>query len=408
MTTRRRIAWIVGIFSAAAILSATLDSAASAYLHGFDQRRLMKVALEHERAANYQRPIVVGMPLPQNAVINYRTVFANLKTLSKDTLKQSGTLVNQDIAVDLRSVQSFLSAHCDEVQSPQFRDALRCTHCDWQLGNASDSVGVEALFLGNCLVLSGHSFRGLHERHRSAQSYLEALSFACDLGQGDFGTNLIGIAVATSALRGLTHLVESTGDDTALLQHVSRLVSDVTDRLPSMSIGIRFLSAELAARLRAEAQSSARSLDRFGVVVPSRAFPAWQLRRHESFLDKLEQAAGSDDVDKRLELARQFRAYAAASDSEAFKRVPTIIPEAIRDAESVRLQYGLLRAVVAVQDWRIQHRLFPTDAAQLPRFIGESHLRYESIDGGKGYRIVVARGDRAGEELIRHTPGTLR
>jgi hypothetical protein len=276
------------------------------------------------------------------------------------------------------------------------------------LASASDSASVGAIFLGNCLVLSGHSSGGLREWRRSAQSYVEALSFACDLGQGDFWTNLIGITVATSALRGLTQLVESAGDDTAFLQYVSRLLSDVADRLPSMSTGIRSLNAAVAAGLVVEARSFARSLNRFGVVVPGTAFAAWRLRRHESYFDKLEQAAGGGDVEQRVELARQVRTYAAASGSAAFKWVPTILPEAILSAESVPLQYVSLRAAITVHEWRIQHGLFPTEVAQLPLFPRESNLKYEPIDGGKGYRIVVTRGYRAGEVLIAHTPGTLR
>lgn len=367
----------------------------------------MKVALDQERAANYRRPIVVGTPLPQNAVTKYRTAFANLKTLSKDTSTQSGTLVNQGITVDLATAHSFLAAQCGEVRTPEFRDALRCTRCDWQLGSASDIVGVGALFLGNCLVLSGHSNGGVREWRRSAQSYVEALSFACDLGQGDFMTNLFGITVATAALRGLTQLVESAGDDTAFLQHVSRLLSDVADRLPSMSTGIRSLNAAIAAGLVVEARSSARSLNRIGVVVPGTAFAAWRLRRHESYLDKLEQAAGGGDVEQRVELARQVRTYAAASGSAAFEWVPTIIPEAILDEDSVALLYGSLRAAITVHEWQIQHGLFPTDVDQLPLFPRASNLKYEPIDGGKGYRIVVTRGYRAGEVLIAHTPGGL-
>ena len=408
MTTRRRIAWILGVLSAAAIVSAALDSAASGYLHRFDDRRLMNVALDRERAADYRRPIVVGTPLPQNAVTKYRTAFANLKTLPKDTSRQLGALVNQGIAVDLATAHAFLAAQCGEAQSPHVRDALRCTRCDWQLGGASDRPGAETLFLGNCLVLSGHSSGGVREWRRSAQSYVEALSFTCDLGQGDFWANLVGIRVATSALRGLTQLVLSAGDDAAFLQHVSRLLSDVTDRLPSLNTGIRSLNAELAAGLVAEARSSARSLNRLGVVVPGTAFAVWRFRRHESYLDKLEQAAGGGDVEQRVELARQVRMYAAASGSEAFKWVPTILPEAIIDEESVPLQYGSLRAAITVHEWRIQHGSFPTDVAQLPLFSRESNLNYEPIDGGKGYRIVVSRGYRAGEVLIAHTPGTLR
>jgi hypothetical protein len=407
MTTRRRIAWILGVLSAAAIVSATLDAPASGYLHRFDDRRLMKVALDQERAANYRRPLVVGTPLPQNAVTKYRTAFANLKTLPKDISRQSGALVNQGIAVDLATAHAFLAAQCGEARSPHVREALRCTHCDWQLGGASDGPGAETLFLGNCLVLSGHSSGGVREWRRSAQSYVEALSFACDLGQGDFRVNLVGIRVATSALRGLTQLVLSAGDDAAFLQHVSRLLSDVTDRLPSMNTGIRSLNAEVAARLVVEARSSARSLNRIRVVVPGTAFAVWRLRRHESYLDKLEQAAGGGDVEQRVELARQVRTYAAASGGEAFKWVPTILPEAIIDAESVPLQYGSLRAAITVHEWRIQHGSFPTDVAQLAPFLRESNLDYEPIDGGKGYRIVVSHGYRAGEVLIAHTPGTL-
>jgi hypothetical protein len=405
VTTRRRIAWVLGVFSAAAIVSAALDSAASGHLRRFDDRRLMNVTLERERATTYRRPIIVGTPLSQNAVTEYRPVFANLEMLPKDTSKQLGALVNQGISVDLAIAGSFLAAECGEVQSPRFRAALRCTRCDWQLGSASDPVGVEALFLGNCLVLAGHSSGGVRDWRRSAQSYTEALSFACDLGQGNLWTNLMGITVATSALRGLTQLVESAGDDPTFLQRVSGLLSDISDRLPSVNTGIRALHAELAGRLAADARSYARSFDRFGVVVPGRAFAVWRLRRHESFLEKLEQAAGGGDVEQRVELARQVRTYAADSGSEAFKSVPTIVPEAILTAESVRLQFGSLRAAIAVHEWRMQHGSFPTDGARLPVFSGEASFRYEPIESGKGYRIVVNRGSRAGEVLIAHQPG---
>lgn len=409
MTTRRRIAWIVGVVAAAAIVSAFLDLAASRYLYRFDGRRLTSAAVDQERTANYRRPIVVGTPLSDNAATKYRTAFANLRTLPKDTTSQLGALVNQGIAVDLAAAKSFLAAQCGEVQSREFRDALRCTRCDWQLGSASDGAGVEALFLGNCLVLSGHVSARSREWRGSAQSYVEALGFACDLGQGDFWANLMGIAVATSALRGLTDLVEPAGHDADFLQHVSQLLSsDLTDRLPSMTTGIRSLRAELAPGLLAEAHSLARSLNHFGVVVPGTAFAAWRLWRQESVLDKLEQAAAGGDIEQRVELAREVRAYAAVSGSEAFKRLPTIIPEAILSTESVQLQYALVRAQTFMHEWRLQHGSFPTDVAQLPPFFRDFELQYELIDAGKGYRIVATRGDRAGEVLITHPSGALR
>lgn len=409
MTTRRRIAWIVGVPAAAAILSAILDTAASRYLYRLNDRRLISVALYQERAANYRRPIVVGTPLSQNAATKYRTAFANLETLPKDTSRILGTLVNQGLTVDLATAQSFLSAQCGDVQSREFRNALRCTHCDWELSTASDGVGIEALFLGNCLVLSGHSSGRSREWRRSAQSYVEALAFACDLGQGDFWANLMGIAVATSALRGLMDVVAVAGRDAAFLQHVSQILPmDLTDRLPSLTNGIRSLGAELAAGLIAEAESSARFLNRVGVVVPGTALAVWRLRRHELVLDKLEKAAGGGDVEQRAELARQVRVYASTSGSEAFKRVPTIIPEAILSAESVPLQYGSVRAQIFVHEWRLQHGSFPTDVVELPPFLRDAKVKYEPIDGGKGYRIVVTRGHRTGEVLITHTPGTLQ
>lgn len=407
MTTQLRIAWIVGVLAAAVLLRVTLDSAASRYLRRFEDHRLMNVALDRERAANYRRPIVIGTPISENAAAKYRTVFANLETLPKDTSRQVGALVNQGITVDVATARSFLADQCGEVQSREFRDGLRCTQCDWQLSSAFHGPGLDALFLGNCLVLSGHSSGGSRDWRRSAQSCVEALAFACDLGQADFSANLVGLAVATSALRGLSDLLRSAGHDAAFLRYVSQLLSsNLTERLPSMTAGIRSRRAELATHLMAEAQVTAGTLNRVGVVVPGTAFAAWRLRQHESVLDKLEQAAAGGDAEQRVALAREVREYANASGSQAFKRVPTIIPEAILDAESVALQYGLVRAQIFIHEWRLQHGSFPTDVAQLRPFLRKSTLQYEPIDRGKGYRIVVARGYRAGEVLITHSPGT--
>ena len=409
MTTRRRIAWIVGVVAAAAILSASLDSAVSGYLYRSNNHLLRNVALDQARAANYRRPIVVGTPLSENAATKYRSALANFKMLPKQESRELGALVNQGLSVDLAIAAPFLHAHCAEIQSREFRDALRCTRCDWQLSSGSNAGGVDALFLGNCLLLSGHSSGRSGEWRRGAQWYVEALAFACDLGQGDFSANLVGIALATSALRGLTDLLDSAGHDAALVRQLAQLLpSDLADGLPSVRSGIGFLRIGLAAELISDAQSSARSLNRLGLVVPGTAFAVWRLRRHEAILDKLERVAAGGEVEQRVELARQVRAYASESGSEAFKRLPTIIPEAILSAEVVQLEYGSVRAQLFVHQWRLQHGSYPTDEGQLPPFVRDSKIQYEPIDGGKGYRIVVARGYRTGEVLTTNSGGPSR
>lgn len=407
MTTRRRIALILGVLVAASILSAILDSAASQYLHQFNESRQVNLAIAQESAASYRRPIVVGVPLEENAATRYRSAFTNLESLPHDTSRQLGALVNQGTALDISTAQSFLAAQCGEVQSREFRDALRCTRCDWQLPRQGQGTGLAALFLGNCLVLSGHFSGSLREWHQSAQSYVEALGFACDLAQGDFSAGLVGIAVATSALRGLADLVASAGDDASFLRHLSQLLSsELRDRLPSMSNGIRSLKASLAAELIAEAQATAQSVNRVGVVVPGTALAGWRLRRHEAVLDRLDDVAEGGEAERRAKLAREIRAYAYSSGSEAFKRMPTVVPEAILSAESVALQYGLVRAQILVHEWRLGHDVFPTDVADLPALLDNSNLEYQPIDNGKSYRIIVKRGHRADEVLFTHRPGT--
>ena len=88
VTTRRRIAWIVGVVAAAAILSASLDSAASGYVYRSNNHLLRNVALDQARAANYRRPIVVGMPLSESAATKYRSALANFKMLPKQESRE--------------------------------------------------------------------------------------------------------------------------------------------------------------------------------------------------------------------------------------------------------------------------------------------------------------------------------
>jgi hypothetical protein len=404
MVNLRRIVWLIGILAVAAVVSATLDSAASKYLHGFDDGRSVKTALQRQRAANYTRPIVVGVPLEENAATKYRPVFAGSQPLAKDVSGQLGGLLKQGFTVNRQAADAFLAAYCGGARSPQFRDALRCTRCDWASPDPLESPGAETLLLGNCLVLSAQSSGHAGDWEQSAQSYFEAVSFACDLAQSDFWTNLVAISVATSALRGLTQLVESGGNDRALLQHLSRRLLDLEHKLPSVNVGISALATELSARVVAEAQARGRSLNRLGVFVPGTALAVWRLRRHETFLDKLEQAATDSDVERRVAFAREVQTYAATSGSDAFKALPTIIPEAIISAEAISLHYESLRAAIIAHEWRTQNGMFPIDVTRFPLSFRESRLRYEPIDGGKGYRIVVSSGYHVGEVIVAHEP----
>src|SRR5438034_4608584 len=135
-------------------------------LKRYSDRYQRDVADFREKAASYRRLMLFGDPLEGNAAVWYQQSFVHVRTMY---ISQLADVARGGFTHYANTVIPSIVDECSESESNRIHDALRCTHCNWDLspdGVLSLEHSREALVLGHCLTVLGH--RTAYRRHRPA------------------------------------------------------------------------------------------------------------------------------------------------------------------------------------------------------------------------------------------------
>jgi hypothetical protein len=381
------------------------DLAGRRYLRKREGWRLQEIAAEHARAEGFRRTLITEEPIDQNAAVWYRRSFSKLRQLQVERAQAVGSAIARAFDDDSTSFEALATEFCSETQTARVRDALRCTRCDWGLASLSNDDrldGRRAWLLGNCLILDGHLRAARHQFASAAKSYLEALAFALDLGQADFSTSLVGMAVAKPALEGLGRLVGKLDYDIRLLEGTWQDLARFEMKLPSVDAGIRLARLRIATNLEIDTRAYLR--DRPWVlnhVLPFRSVAAWRLSRSEHLLNILSQMSDTVDPNERETLATQIDREVTASTNQSIRDiVPDDCLGSVKTEEYLRHIYRATQAAIRLRQWSAAHGRFPVSAEAPMLSLEREGLRYDASEDGKGYKIVIGNGDRSGTVLL--------
>src|SRR5258706_9640406 len=306
------------------LLIGIADWRSSQYVHGYESQLRDEIAADRHHIESYGRAFPKGTVLDENAAVWYRLALARLpmpsveETRTLDRVVQAGAKGWRS-----RHGESFTDV-CDEAKGRRFTNALACTYCNWELPyrlaapSAFDSFS-QALLLADCVMLQGFEQERENHVNAAAAHYLDALSFACDLGVGDFDMNFAGLIFARNALSALGQVVVSVDSDSQLLADLRDGLDRFEHRLPIEHHGLHMLRLRLAAGLLDEMHGLSPEHPVTTYMLP-RAVGGWRVYRGDGILTKLGQAIDEKDSKRRTRLAQDVDALAANSESATIRR----------------------------------------------------------------------------------------
>jgi len=378
-----RVAVALSVVIGAVVVSAQL------YLRRESEQYSREVGEIKQRNAAYQRGVVSGEPIEQNAAALYRLALPHFSVWGG----QDKILADAINAADAgHGATALIRERCAEIRSERIRQALSSTRCDWQLGFALDQLNadfaekLDGLRLARCLVVSGHDAASAGDRRQALSSYLQTIAVGCDLGMGDESMCVLGGASVTLGLTAIARLVMRT-DDRAFLRDVAHRVSMFEGRWPDPRWPLRRyrLWLENAVALDALASDGKRSTRVRSLLF--RSLAAWRLWRDQPFLRQLQRLTAvsnrEESVQAAHDLMRQPRhsKLLQEADGSQYEGVVTMAFDLVDT-------YRALQLAIELQDWHSEHHEYPPDASSIRMVV--SGLRYEPMADRRGYKIVGA------------------
>lgn len=392
--------WMALVIGAVIIVCVAVDGAGEIYLDRCESWNGRQLEAENARADAFRRAVIADHRLDQNAAAWYRLVFAHVKEGLAEHAAAVATLSLPGHRRDPSVLDRTASEYCDDAQSMRMESALRSSRLNWgltALGNEEQVDSRIVWLLGSCLVINGHRYAAGREFDSAASSYLDALSFASDLGQADFSTSFVGMAIARSALESITALLPEFTEN-RLLERISLGLSANEKNIPTFAAAIRLSALRAASDLESDARLDFQRRPRLRLIVPMHAFEACRLFRSVSLLRRVLMISEANEPSAYEPLA------ASVDDQVKSSSEPSIradIPRNLLGAKrSERYLYQLFTATEAsliVRQWSVKHGHFPADDTPIRHILKKGGLRYSLINGGRGYRIS---GDSVGATRV--------
>jgi hypothetical protein len=228
---------------------------------------------------------------------------------------------------------------------------------------------------------------------------MHALAIASDLGQADYEANLVGMAIAKSALEAIVRMIGANKDDAHLLTTLEQMLSLAASEVPTVDVGLRLATLQIATNLEDETRGYLENRRRgLSAVFPWRAVMAWRLSRAERVVSLLEQVIETRDIGVRVRLASEIQHQAYGDGLASVDALPTNLVRAIQSSEYLERIYRATKAAIRLQQWHTQHGSYPKDIRLLR--VSLEGLRYEPNEKADGYKIVIEQGDEAGTVLF--------
>jgi hypothetical protein len=391
-------AYVVAEFSGARYLGHSRESY---------EREIIRL---REHRGRYQRPVVVGEPLQQNAVSWYRLALPHLSSW-RDDGESLGTAVNGGSAEYGVTITPLVTERCVEAQSVRVQNALRSTYSDWEISPAhlvSFDYTLEALRLAECLMVDGHRAAYEGDRRAAAHAYFKALSVGCDLGAGTVLMGMVGVASAGTGLKALAQLVMSDEDDRGLLREISQQLSQFEGQLPSAETGLKSERLWLQNTLALDGLTSEGGRYSGYFLLPRRAIAAWHLWQEGDLLRDLDRVTDAHDRKEELRLIESIKRRSEKSRSAIVREsdVARDTSLALAVDDLLRL-YGAVQTAITLQDWRIAHHRYPDDVSDVRVPLEQHDLQYEPTKDRQGYKLMGPRAWETADVIIleRQPPG---
>jgi hypothetical protein len=387
-------AYIVAVFSAARYLSQSRER----YQRGIVQLR--------DRRGRYQRPVVFGEPLQQNAAIWYRLALPHLSIWRDDT-SSLAKVVNGGFAEYEVTITPLVKERCGEAKSVRIQNALRSTYSDWDLSPGmshlvSFDYNLEAFRLAECLTVDGHQAAHEGNRRAAARAYFRSLSVGCDLGAGTVLMGMVGVASAGTGLKALAQLVVSDDDDSGLLREMAQQLSRFEGQLPNAGAGLRSEGLWLQNALVLDGfASGGERYPGFGVLLPSRAIAAWRLWREQDLLHDIDRVIDTHNRSEELRLIENIKRRSAKSGSAIVRELglDSDVSLVLAADDLVRL-YGAVQIAIALQDWRIARNRYPDDVSAVGVRLQQFDLQYQPTPDRQGYKLIGPRSWETADVII--------
>lgn len=395
---KRVLKWTGGTLVALIGLYVAADSISARYLKRYGERYQQEVAEIKRREAEYRRPMVFDDSIEQNAAAWYRlalprftgTTFEELAPVLKAGAEGYGT-----------AVTPVITEKCAASRSERVMTALRCTHCNWELGFDIGSLNAfgqshEAIVLAKCLTIDGH--QAAHDGHLrdAAKFYLEGIAVGCDLGAGNDVMNIAGAGNVLTGLDAIAKMVARI-DDATLLGELSRDVTKLEGRLPDQRHATRRTRLWLENALALdELEVRGERFIGFARITPWRILAGVRLRSEDALLREI---GSMETITNRAEgtnLAERLKLRGGHSRSDLVRRETGGLARAATIPFDLLAAYQATQASIALQQWWIEHRSYPLDALSLNL---SAEVRYESVANGRGYKLIGPRST-----LVDRTP----
>jgi hypothetical protein len=387
---RTLLKWAATILGLVIIGTAIAVVISTIYLNGQRERWRREVAEIRLADALYERPVVFGDSLNQNAAVWYRQALPRFKGWQRQKGVTGGLEAEADSAGNPRSGGA-TRERCTEAGLERVENALRSTRCDWELGMSMKDEfpdSIEGFRLAACLSLDGNEAASSGDHFAAARSYIEAIAVGCDLGRGTFDMCMTGTSSARVGLVGLGHLVALVNDRESL-DSIANELSQVEGRLPDLRAATRRERLWIENALTLDQMTD--HPDRSGnqpVVVPYRALSALLLWRDRAFLKEFGQLASVSTRDQALAIGQRLPGIGHSELAGTFIREAVVVTNTF-DLFEV---YRAVQLAVDLQRWHIDHAGYPADKSEIDASIATAGVRYELTQFGKGYRLSGTRG----------------
>jgi hypothetical protein len=391
-----------------ACVSVVVEMCGDHYVRNYRTALNGEVADDRRNTALYQRPGTAGA-LDQNAAVWYRLAFARTPQLAPEETRKLDSVVHSGM-LDARSdLREWLENLCDESRSVRLKNALACTHCNWDLGyqttqSAFDSFSQTAT-LADCLILQGYASERDGHVNVAISRFFDALSFGCDLGVGDFNMNIAGLIFARNALTALAQAVLSIEQDRPLLTEVSERLAKFQRSLPVEHHGLRLERLRLAEQLLYEAEGPVRRGPSLAYLTSPRSLVAWRLHKANAILQQLREALVERDSQRRLRLAREVdRLLLASTDATLSQGLPEHWLRSLTAAEEMLRLYRGVQAAVELQLWYTRYHRYPPSAEVTGLPLASYGLRYTASDQGDRYQLQTIENSEPPTIVLESRP----
>jgi hypothetical protein len=208
---------------------------------------------------------------------------------------------------------------------------------------------------------------------------------------GDDGMAAAGMGGAGEHLQALTKLITTTADP-HLLDELARDLSRFDGHLPDGRLGLRRMRLWLENAISSDELADGGERFRGVAGVPFRTWVAWRLWHEDVLLNDFRNLTTIATRGDGVTLVDTLKRDADHSHDEIVRTVDlhreALIAISAFDLVSI---YRAAQIAIRLQEWHIEHGVYPADASVFGLPLDVYSLRYEVAGHGHGYKLIGPR-----------------